>query len=220
MKISAKTMSILKNFASINSHLFVKAGSKLSTMAIAKNIVAEVDVEEVFPHEFGIFNLQEFLSVMGLMASPNVEFGTKYMTISEDNVSLRYVYSDASILTYPTKSIKLPTEDVSFQINSTQLAQLQKAASALSVQDVAFVGTDGGISAMVVDKENDSSNNYVVNLDATTDKEFKCFFKNENFKLMADTYDVVLCDKNISRFTGKTTGAVYHIAVESDSKFS
>jgi hypothetical protein len=44
--ISKDTLNILKNFSGINSNLYVKPGSKLTTMSPTKNIMAEVEVEE------------------------------------------------------------------------------------------------------------------------------------------------------------------------------
>ena len=48
MKLSEHTISVLKNFASINQNLVIKEGSELQTMSAMKNIVARSGVEETF----------------------------------------------------------------------------------------------------------------------------------------------------------------------------
>ena len=60
MKLSEHTISVLKNFASINQNLVIKEGSELQTMSAMKNIVSKATVEENFPKEFAIYDLNEF----------------------------------------------------------------------------------------------------------------------------------------------------------------
>ena len=65
MKLTSKTISILKNFSTINQNLMVKTGNALSTMSAMKNIVAQAEVTEKFPQDFAIYDLNEFLSRVG-----------------------------------------------------------------------------------------------------------------------------------------------------------
>ena len=62
MKLSEHTTSVLKNFASINQNLAIKQGKKLSTMSAMKNIIASATVEEQFPKDVAIYDLNEFLA--------------------------------------------------------------------------------------------------------------------------------------------------------------
>ena len=41
MKLSSKTIELLKNFSSINQSILFKEGSKLRTISVMKNILAE-----------------------------------------------------------------------------------------------------------------------------------------------------------------------------------
>ena len=70
MKLSTETISVLKNFSTINANLMVKSGSSLSTMSAMKNIVAKADVTEEFPSDFAIYDLNEFLSALSLFGNP------------------------------------------------------------------------------------------------------------------------------------------------------
>jgi len=60
MKLSDNTLSILKNFSSINQSILVKQGSKLRTISVMKNILAEANVSENFPKDFAIYDLINF----------------------------------------------------------------------------------------------------------------------------------------------------------------
>ena len=46
MYLSTETVSILKNFSTINQSILIKAGKKLRTMSVMKNILSEVDIDE------------------------------------------------------------------------------------------------------------------------------------------------------------------------------
>lgn len=48
IKISKRTLEVLKNFASINSGIIVNEGNTLNTLSSTKNILAEAKVDEVF----------------------------------------------------------------------------------------------------------------------------------------------------------------------------
>jgi len=217
MKLSKQTLEILRNFSVINANILIKKGNKLSTLAVAKNIMAEVTVDETFDETVGIFNLPELLGVVQMMGDPEIKLDTKFMTLSEGKTKLRYVYADQSILTYPTKDMKMPAEDISFDLTSGQLLQIQKAAAALGVQDIAVVGDGTSIIIQVLDKKNDGSNQYTIDLNTETTKEFTVYFKIENFKHISDDYAVSISSKNISKFVGSSVGVTYFVAVEADS---
>jgi len=217
MKLSKQTLEILRNFSVINANILIKKGNKLSTLAVAKNIMAEVTVDETFDETVGIFNLPELLGVVQMMGDPEIKLDTKFMTLSEGKTKLRYVYADQSILTYPMKDMKMPAEDISFDLNSGQLLQIQKAAAALGVQDIAVVGDGTSIIIQVLDKKNDGSNQYTIDLNTETTKEFTVYFKIENFKHISDDYAVSISSKNISKFVGSSVGVTYFVAVEADS---
>ena len=66
MKLSDNTLTILKNFAGINNSILVKSGNQLRTISVAKNILAEASIEENFPRQFAIYDLNQFLNGLGL----------------------------------------------------------------------------------------------------------------------------------------------------------
>ena len=71
MKLSNHTTSVLKNFATINQNLVIKEGNEMSTMSAMKNIIARATVEETFPKEIAIYDLNEFLGALSLFSAKN-----------------------------------------------------------------------------------------------------------------------------------------------------
>ena len=220
MKLSDKTLSLLKNFSTINQSILFKQGSKLRTISVMKNILAEATVEEELPKDFGIYDLNQFLNGMGLHQSPELDFENDgHVVIKEGRMRSKYFFADPSvIITPPEKEITLPTEDVKFELSTQQLDKLLKAAGIYQLPDLAVIGEAGVVKLLVRDKKNDTSNDFSV-IVGETDKNFSFNFKIENIKILPGTYEVVVSQKLLSKFTNKDCDLQYYIALEPDSTF-
>ena len=195
MKLSDKTISVLKNFSSINQSILFKEGSKLRTISVMKNILAEATVTEEFMKDFGIYDLNQFLNGLSLHQNPELDFKNDgYVVIREGKSRSKYFFADPNVIvTPPEKAINLPTEDVCFEVSTDQLEKLLKASAVYQLPDLSAVGE--------------------------TDNEFCFNFKVENIKVLPGTYDVVVSQKLLSRFTSKNHDLIYYIALEPDSTF-
>ena len=220
MKLSDSTLTVLKNFAGINNSILVKQGSKLRTISVAKNILAEADITEDFPKDVAIYDLNQFLNGLSLHQDPNLDFSAdSYLTIKEGKRRVKYFFADPQvIIAPPEKEISLPTEDVCFQLESVTLEKLLKAAAVYQLPDLAAVGENGVVKLVVRDKKNDTSNEFAVVV-GETDKEFSFNFKVENIKIIPGAYDVVISSKLLAKFTNSSYNLIYYIALEPDSTF-
>ena len=221
MKLSEHTTSVLKNFASINQNLVIKEGKTISTMSAMKNIVAKAEVDEDFPREIAIYDLNEFLASLSLFTTPVLNFSENFVMITEDGKtgnSLKYFYSDPSVVTTPSKDVKMPSPEVIFSLNSSDLSKVQRAASVIGSPDMVLEKNGSGCFLTVKDKKNDTANNYSLDVDVESEGEYNFFFKVENLKLLPTNYDVEVSSKNISHFKSQTGNAVeYWIALEPES---
>ena len=221
MKLSDKTLSFLKNFSTINQSLLFKQGSRLRTISVMKNILAEATIDEELPKDFGIYDLSQFLNInTTLFQSPELDFENDgYVMIREGRQRQRFFFADPSVIvTPPDKSLELPTEDVSFELKTDQLDRLLKAAAISQLPDLCVVGENGAVKLLVRDKKNDTSNDYSVTV-GETDKTFSFNFKVENIKILPGTYNVVVSSKLLSKFTSTNHDLTYYIALEPDSTF-
>ena len=218
MKLSEKTLSFLKNFSTINQSILFKQGSKLRTISVMKNILAEVTIDEEAPKDFGIYDLSQFLNGLSLHNDPELDFANDgHVVIKEGRMRSKYYFADPNvIITPPEKPITLPSEDVAFELSTEQLDKLLKAAAIYQLPDLAVVGGEGVVKVLVRDKKNDTSNSFSI-IVGETDKEFSFNFKVENIKILPGTYNVVVSSKLLSRFTSKNHDLVYYIALEPDS---
>ena len=83
---------------------------------------------------------------------------------------------------------------------------------------MSVVGDSNGVKIVVRDKKNETSNDFSITVGETSDI-FSFNFKVENIKILPGTYEVVVSQKLLSRFTSKNHDLTYYIALEPDSTF-
>ena len=224
MNLSNETVSVLKNFASINQNLVIKSGNNISTMSAMKNIVASAEVKETFPTEFAIYDLNEFLASISLFDIPTLDFKDDFVVMTENGTALKYWYSDPSVVTTVTKEITMPECEISFSLENSLLSNVQKAAAVIGVPDMVLEAMDSGVALLkVTDKKNATANDYAVKVDVNNDDgknlPYKFWFKVENLKLLPGKYNIEVSSKNISHFKNTNVGIQYWIALEPESKY-
>ena len=222
MKLSETTINLLKNFKEINQSILFKAGNKLRTISVMKNILAEATINEEFPKDFGIYDLSQFINGIELHkpSIPEFDFSNdNHVVIKEGKMRSDYFFADPNvIITPPDKAIELPSEDVTFDLSTQQLDKLLKAAGIYQLPDLSVVGENGVVKLLVRDKKNDTSNRFSITV-GETESVFNFNFKVENIKILPGTYHVVVSQKLLSRFTSKNYDLTYYIALEPDSTF-
>jgi hypothetical protein len=222
MKLSKETIAILKNFATIQPNLMFKAGNELKTIAEAKNIVAKATITEQIPQDFGIYDVNDFLSSLSLFNDPTFDFSEdgKSAYITEGKSSLTYFFSDEASLTFPQKDVSMPATDASFELTDATLSSLKRATSLLSVSTVAVEDAGSGIVIRVKDAKNSTSNSYGTEVEGNNgNHKFKFHFDISNFKILPGDYDVSISGKLISHFKHKTLPIEYWIALEKSSTY-
>ena len=219
MYLSPETVSLLKNFSTINQSILIKPGKKLRTMSVMKNILAEVEISETFEREVAIYDLNQFLACLSLIPGAEVNLDDGSIVITDGTNSIDYRYSDPSVITAPPeKELVLPSEDVCVVLSEDNLETVKKAAAVLQIGDVSLVGDGSSIHLTVRDKKNSGSNSYRIDVGETT-HTFQFNLKVENLKLLPGDYDVIISAKNLAQFTSHSRPVVYYIAVEPDSTF-
>ena len=227
MKLSNETVTVLKNFSTINQNLVIKSGNSISTMSAMKNIVAKAEVSEAFPRDIAIYDLNEFLAALSLFDKPNLDFKEDFVVVTENGSAtkfLKYWYSDPSVVTTPSKEVTMPSCEVSFSLSSNILSDVQKAAAVIGVPDIVLEAMSVGKAILkVTDKKNSTANDYAVGIDVTNedgkDLPYKFWFKVENLRLLSGSYGVEVSSKNISRFVNTNVDIQYWIALEPESKY-
>jgi len=219
MKLSENTFQVLKNFSNINNSITVKSGNTLRTVSVAENILAVAEVQEQFPQDFSIYDLNEFISGLYIpsMKDPEFSFGNdKYVQIKKDKFSLKYFFADPSLIKQAPENDIAMDEDIKFTLSSDNLETLHRAASVYQLPDLTVIGDGENIIVSVRDKENDTSNAFSITV-GETDDEFVLNLKVENVRIMKGDYDVIMSKRLVSKFINKRIPLTYWIALEPDS---
>lgn len=224
MKLSNETVAILKNFGAINQGILFKPGKTLKTVSSHKNILAEVSIKEDIPAEFGIYDLNNFLSVISLHKDdPSFEFDEKQVTIvgNKGRSKIKYRFTPSNmIVTPPEKQLTMPDAEIKFELTAEDFEWVMRAASVLSSPQVAIESDGKKVSIVTLDLQNDSAHTDALEISEGNGNKFKMVFKTENItKLMPGSYDVFISSKGISHFKNKNVPLQYWVTTEAGSKF-
>jgi len=217
--LSRKTLDVLKNFSTINSSIVFRKGSTVRTISNAENILAKFTGEEVFPVDFAIYDLSQFLSGISLFSDPQLEFDNEnFVSIRGGRQSAKYFFSDPEITlkSAPEKNVKFPGSDLQFNLTGEDLIALQKASAVYSLPDLTFQSIEGHeeIKLILRDKENDTSNTYDLTVAGSTTGTYTLDLKIENIRLLPGDYTVKVSQHLISEWTNVNTDLTYYIALE------
>ena len=224
MKLSKHTINMLKNFSDINMSIEIKKGNILRTVSVQKNILAQAELEEEFPQDFAIYELNRFLGAVSLFNDPEFRFNGSSANIGTNTHSVDYVYCDPSmIVTPPEKNITFPDPEVKFTLSQDALSQIMKASNVLGTPEIAVEGGPApadSIRIKALDVNNDSTDTFKIVLEEShSGDKFRFVFKTENMKMIPGNYDVEISSKGISHFSLQGQKLQYWIATEASSTF-
>jgi hypothetical protein len=225
MKLSNETLGVLKNFGNINSGNFLKQGKTIKTVSTHKNILAQATIPDEIPSDFGIYDLNEFLSVVSLHKDDlNLDFDSKNMVISGRGGRSKIKYracEPTMIVTPPEKQLTMPEPEISIELSSEDFRWILDSANVLGSPQISVQSDGETVSVNTVDLQNDSAHTESLSLDTKADgSKFKMIFKTENIaKILSGAYTVKISSKGISHFSNKNSPIEYWITTEVGSTF-
>jgi hypothetical protein len=216
MKFSNRTLSILKNFSTVNPSIMFRCGNTLNTISPQKTIMAKASIDDTIEADFGVFDLSRFLSVLSLFNEPQLILNDSFVKITDGKQSVNYIFADPeNMVLPPNKEMKTLDPYFEFDLTIEQHQSLMKAASVLQLPEISVTGLNGSVYYRAIDIKNPSNNSFELNV-GSTDKSFNIVFKSDNIKIMNDNYRVSL-SRGIGHF--KSNSLEYWIATEASSKF-
>lgn len=224
MKLSNETLSVLKNFGGINQGIFFKKGKILKTVSSHKNILAEVNINEEIPADFGVYDLNNFLSVVSLHKDdPSFEFDDKHVLIvgNKGRSKIKYRFCEPTMIVVPSeKQIQMPDPEIKFELKAEDFDWILRAANVLSSPHVAVQSDGPTINLVTMDLQNDSAHTDSLEIGEGNGAKYCMLFKTENLtKIMSGSYDVNISSKGVSHFNNKNFPLQYWITTETGSKF-
>jgi hypothetical protein len=218
MELNENTLQVLKNFSTINPSLLIPAGSELTTMSESKTIVSTANIDQEFPMQVGIYDLNEFLSVLSLVDTPRLKFTENFVTVGAQSgrARIKYFYCDPSMINASNaKNIVMPEADVSFTLSADTLNRIKKASSVLGHGQVSVSVQDSVACLSILDSEDKTSNSFSIDVDGEYQNEdFNFIWSIENWKFIPGDYQVTVSSKMISHFVNKENNVEYWVALK------
>lgn len=222
MELTEKTLTVLKNYATINPNVVLNSGNVIKTISEAKNVLSTAEVDVDFPKEVGIYDLSEFLSVLSLVDSPRLTFEENNFLVCDGSgrTRIKYFYSDIDMLTVPTKDINMPDCEVSFLLDRDTLSRVKRASSVLGHTEMSLSVVEDVLRLSVIDQNDKTSNVYSIDVEGEyKDPNFNFVFNISNLKVVEGDYRVDISSKLISHFVNVTNGIQYWVALEKTSTY-
>ena len=215
MKFSNETMSVLKNFSSINPSIVFKSGSTIRTISPQKTVMAAATIGETVEQQAGVYDLSRFLATLSLFENPEVVFGTDRFTIKGGKSELKYTYtSESLIVSPPDKDIVVPDPEATINVSWQAIDSVIRATGVLQLPEVAFSSDGSTITLSAVDSKTSTADSYdVIIAEDVETPPFNMNIKTDNLKLVPTDYEVTLSSKGMAHF--KSDKVQYWIAIES-----
>ncbi len=224
MKLSNETLAVLKNFGNINQGLLFKQGKTLKTVSSHRNILSEATITEEIPAEFGVYDLNNFLSVVSLHKDePTFDFDSHHVVIvgNKGRSKIKYRFCEANmIVTPPDKQINMKDPEISFSLSAEDFDWVLRAASVLSSPHIAVESDGTKINIVTLDLQNDSAHTDSLEIADGNGDKYRMIFKTESLtKLMAGPYEVKIAAAGVAHFKSTKMDLQYWVTTETGSKF-
>ena len=216
MKLNERTLTVLKNFAGINSGVVLRKGKIQKTMSPEQTILVEAHLEDDLPEVFGIYDLNQFLGNVTTLSSPDMVFTENSVIMNDGELSLNYYSCSTNLIISPPegKDLVMKDADVTFDLSQATLQKMLKLAAMNNLPNISVIGKGGELRLQTHEVKNDTSNFASIKIDEYTGADFNVSFKTENLKLIPDDYEVQIKVGGFSSFTNKTKTLKYFIAME------
>lgn len=215
MQFSEFTLTILKNFSTFNSGIVLKKGKLQSTMSPDKKLLAEVELEDDIPHQFGIYDLNQFLGNVSTL--PQLSFKEEEVVMSDGEVTMAYkACASELVISPPDKKLTIENPDATFELSQTIVAKLLRLASMNSLPNLSVIGKKGKLFVQVHEKKNDKSNFAETVVGDNTGSDFIASFEVDKLKMIPDDYVVEVKNNAFAKFTSKNRKLVYFVALEAN----
>ena len=215
MKLSNETLTVLKNFSSINQGIQFKQGTKLTTVSAGKTVLAQANLKDVFPQDFCVYDLNQFLSVHSLHKDSDLSFDDSNVIFKSGRSSTKYrKTAKEMIVTPPEKEITLPSVDVSFTLSEEDYNNIMKVSSVLSSPHIAVESDGDAVQLVAFDAQDNSAHTNSIQVGEGNGKKYKIVFKTENIKMIPGSYAVQISFRGIGHFKNTKDDIQYWIAFE------
>jgi len=221
MKLSNETLTVLQNFAKLNSGIQFKTGNKIKTISTGKNVLAEATLKDSFPQDFCVYDLNKFLTIHSIGKDTDIDFDDINIIFNFGRNKTKYRKTEKeSILIPPDKELTLPSVDITFSLSKEDFDSTMKITSVLQSPNLVVESEGDVINLTSCDVKDSSADTNTIQVGTGNGQKYKMVFLTENLKMIPGSYDVEISSKGLSLFKNKNQDIQYFVATEAKySKF-
>ena len=217
MKLSDHTLTVLKNFSSINKGVLLKPGKVQRTISEDRVIFATVTLEDDIPEQFGIYDLSKFLGNVTTLKNPELTFTKDSVRLDDGEMEFEYRASAPNlIISPPDKKLELAQVDGKFDLPNPVFQKFMKMALMNSLPHLSVVGEGRDLKLKIHDKPVTTSNRGFTKIGSHSGPDFIITFKRENLKLLPDDYTVEFNIGKFATFTNQSGTLMYAVGLEAE----
>jgi len=220
MKFSKNTLDIIKNCSQINPGIFFEKGKTIKTISSQKVVLMSVDIEDEITEEFGIYDLNTFLSAISMCQDPTLKLEGNNLKISGSagDTEINYRVTDKSMLVVPPeKGIVINDPEVSIDLTKEQLNWILSSASAITAPNIAIASDGTEVYLYATDVANSSASIAKLNIGKGDGTVYDIIFKTENLRIFSGNYSLKISTKGVSHWKNNDVSLEYWIATEAST---
>jgi hypothetical protein len=216
MNLNERTLSVLKNFASINSGVVIRKGKVQKTISPEQTILVEATLDDDFPESFGIYDLNQFLGNITTLKNPILSFSTEKVKMNDGEIELNYHGCSPNLIVSPPegKELVMKNPDLTFNLSQNSLNKVLKIGAMNNLPNISILGSKEGLFVRSHELKNDTSNFANMRVGDHDGEDFSVTFKTENLRLIPDNYVVQIKVNGFSCWTNASGTLKYFIAME------
>lgn len=213
MKINNELVDVLDSFSKINPHILIRPGNVIRTVNPGENVLGSYTYDgDDFGQEVGLGNIREFLSVIGLIENPELEFNDQMVIIKNDISKAVYFLTAPELVEMKNKNDIPPEEsNIQFVLKNEDINKLRRASSMINAQKIIITSGNNIVNFTLVDEDNPTSNEFQLSIDAKCEEGFEGAMFIEHLILMKGDYYVAISESGIALFMHNDISLKYWI---------
>jgi len=220
MKLSERTLEVLKNFSMINNGLVINEPNCIKTGTISNSTIGVFDCEETFDKEIGIYDLAGLLNAIQLLNPKEVELEIEddKIILKNDKGKVKLVYrlTDTDIIKNPAK--EKPSEKFKsfdkftgwFELSEETLKQIKRMSKSMNFDMMEVSLKDGKGTLKLTNSNNPLSNSAEYEIDGEGDGYGKTY---TDLIVIDGNYKIHICEGMMFKFDHQEIPLIYFIAM-------
>ena len=210
----------------INQTLMIKANTKnIKSINESQTRAAYTNIDVEFERDFCVYDLYDFISTLSIIKDPVIDLSNNKFAIisSQDGTKkLKYYETNPDLITsYFSQEFKLKNEDVKINVKRTDIKDIMKATSTLSLKYISLVGDGEKIFIKAFNSrkgDNKETNSFIIEI-GKTNFVFDLIYESKMLSMIDEDVEFTFARDKKSRLSIINCGdIVYWVGIDINSK--